>query len=97
MQRGKGQEVPGRQQKEEKKKAQQELQHQKENRTESVDSHLLEFITDINTLDWVKLIFFFFCTFSSVTQFGNHCITILLKKFNEHGGSEGQTEVWYMT
>lgn len=60
MQRGKGQEVPGRQQKEEKKKAQQELQHQKENRTESVDSHLLEFITDINTLDWVKLIFFFF-------------------------------------
>lgn len=80
MQRGKGQEVPGGQQKEEKKKAQQELQHQKENRTESVDSHLLEFITDINTLDWIKLIFFLllyihFCN----TQFGNHCITILLK------------------
>lgn len=76
MQRGQGQEVPGGQQKEEKKKAQQELQHQKENRTQSVDSHLLEFITDINTLDWIKLIFFF-CTFTSVT----HSLEIIVLQF----------------
>lgn len=78
MRRGKRQEVPRGQQKEEKKKAQQELQHQKENRTESVDSHLLEFTTDINTLDGIKLIFFLYIHFCN-TQFGNHCITILLK------------------
>lgn len=47
---GKGQEATGGQQKEEKNIAQQEVQ-QKENRAESVDSHLLEFIieADINT------------------------------------------------
>lgn len=89
--------MPGGQQKEEKKKAQQELQHQKENRTESVDSHLLEFITDINTLDWIKLIFLLF-----VHSLLQHTVWKSLyynfaEKFNEHGGSEGQTDVWHMT
>lgn len=61
---GKGQEATGGQQKEEKNIAQQEVQ-QKENRAESVDSHLLEFIieADINTQSLYECIFFYihFC------------------------------------
>lgn len=58
-----GQEATGGQQKEEKKIAQQELQQQKENRAKSVDSPLLEFITDTYTLKLFKCLFLFFFFF----------------------------------